>query len=288
MNILFVGVFDKDKRSTNTSQLISFKKLNHNVVGYNYRKKAAQIGNDFRDVDLIKVIKERNFDLILYSKCNVVSPKVFRESSQHSKTCLWFMDPLQTYTEEMKLKTSLVDYFCCDKSNVLDCAKEINPNSFLVCEGYDEEVDRPYDLKKEYDVTFIGNIYGDRKNFIDGIKKDVKVINGVFGANHAKVVSKSKINLNFCTTDGASDRVYKIMAAGGFLLTNDWKGRDKNFVDEKDCVVFKDIEDLNKKIDFYLSNPELIEKIALSGLQTVQKYNRESWAKNIIKFANEI
>ena len=85
MNILFVGVFDKNKKSTNTSQLISFKKLNHNVVGYDYRKKAAQIGDDFRDIDLIKLIKDRNFDLVVYSKCNTISPKVFRESSKHSK-----------------------------------------------------------------------------------------------------------------------------------------------------------------------------------------------------------
>ena len=288
MNILFVGAFDRDKKSTNTSQLISFKKLNHNVVGYDYRKKAAQIGNDFRDQDLINIIKKRNFDLVLYSKCNVISPKVFKESSKYSKTCLWFMDAMVNYTKEMQNKTSLVDYVCCDKPNVLDKAKSINSNSFLVYEGFDEDVDQPHDLKKEYEVSFIGSIYGDRQDTINRINREVKIITNAFGTNHAIEVSKSKINLNFCTTDGASDRVYKIMAAGGLLFTNDWSGRETMFEDKKDCVIFEDVEDLNSKIDFYLNNPELGKKIALSGLQTVQKYNRESWAKNIIKFANEI
>ena len=41
MKILFVGVFDNNRRSTNTSQLLSFKRLGHEVVGYNYRQRAG-------------------------------------------------------------------------------------------------------------------------------------------------------------------------------------------------------------------------------------------------------
>ena len=287
MKILFVGVFDSNKKSTNTSQLLSFKKLGHSVVGYNYREKTILLGNEGRDQHLIKVIEDRSFDLIVFSKCNGVSFEVFSRATKKSRTCLWFMDPLVTYDEEMRHKTKLVNYFCCDKENVLEEAVKINPNSFHVCEGFDETVDFPRHHDKVYDVSFIGNIYGDREKLINNIDHQVKVISNAYGQEHSHQVSKTKINLNFCTSDGASDRVYKIMAAGGFLLSNDWKNRKNYLTNEKDCVIFKSMEDLNEKISYYLNNEKERNMIAKSGMLAVQKFNRLNWAKKIVELSNE-
>ena len=288
MKILFVGVFDKDKKSTNTSQLISLMRSGHEVVGYNYRSKAQLIGTENRDNHLIETIKTRDFDLVLFSKCNVVSYKVFSEAKKYSKTCLWFMDPIQTYDEEMRKKTELVSYFCCDKKNVLASAIRINKNSFHVCEGYDEDTDKPHDFEKEYDISFIGNLYGDRLSKIKKVNRQVKIINNAYGDKHAIEVSKTLINLNFCTDSGASDRVYKIMAAGGFLLSDDWDGRENEFIDKEHLVIFKDEKDLNEKIEYYLKNKEEAKAIALSGSQAVKKFSRKNWASRIVELYNEV
>ena len=288
MKILFIGVFDREGKSTNLSQLIAFKNIGYEVTGYNYRQKAALIGNENRDKDLLATVKNRNFDLVIYSKCNVVSLETFKQINNLTKTCLWFMDPLITYNQEMKNKTALVDYFCCDKENVLNEALKINKNSFHICEGFDNNIEKPHDIEKIYDVSFIGNIYGHRDSFLEKIKKPVKVLSNAFGQRHSVEVSKSKINLNFCTSDGASDRVYKILAAKGFLITDDWSNREKHFVDGEDCVIFKDIEDLNKKIDYYLNNPKKAETIAINGYNTVQKFNRLNWAKQIVGLYDQI
>lgn len=287
MKILFVGVFDSSFQSTNVSQLLSFKKLNHKISGYNYREKAKKIGNQERDTDLIRVIQDGDFDLVIYSKCNVISEKTFFEINKIVKTCLWFMDPLVTYDQEMRNKTKLVDYFCCDKENVLEEALKINPKSFHICEGFDHTVDFPRDVLKQYDVSFIGNIYGDRQKLITNINHKVELISNAYGPNHSIEVSKTKINLNFCTSAGASDRVYKILAAGGFLLSNDWKNRENYLTNGKDCVIFYDMEDLNNKIDYYLKNEEERNKIAQQGLKSVQKFNRINWARRITELSNE-
>ena len=287
MKILFVGVFDMNKRSTNTSQLLSFKQLGHEVVGYNYRQRALLIGKTKRDLHLYGVIEKENFDLVVFRKCNGISLELFKKTKELTKTCLWFMDPLISYDKEMHLKTQLVSYFCCDKENVLSIAKQINPNSFHVCEGYDEDVDKPHNLKKEYDVSFIGNLYGDRLDMINSIDREVKSISGAYGLSHSIEVSKTRINLNFCTADGASDRVYKIMAAGGFLLTNDWEGRKKYLTDEQECVIFNNVEELNKKIVYYLENDEQRERIAAAGCRKIKDLNRINWAKNIVEFSYE-
>lgn len=283
MKILFVGVFDLYGKSTNNSQIISLKTLGHKVTGYNYRKKAKSIGTAARDLDLIGVLQNRSFDLVLFSKCNQISSKVFTEAKKKSKTCLWFMDPLSSYNSEMREKTDLVDYFCCDKKNVLIEAIKLNCNAFHIHEGFDHRVDKPIDTKKEYEVSFIGNLYGMRRELIAGITKNVTVIDNAYGQRHPWVVSKTKINLNFCTDEGASDRVYKILAAGGFLLTNDWHGRQEVFQNHRDLVIYTDLGDLNEKIEFYLENDKERALIAKSGNQRVQRFNRLHWAQKIVE-----
>ena len=130
-------------------------------------------------------------------------------------------------------------------------------------------------------------MYGERLDTIKHIKHNIRLVNNVFGEKHAQEVSKTKINLNFCTNQGASDRVYKIMAAGGFLLTNDWVGRDKDFIDGKDLVIFKDSQDLDSKISFYLKNENERKVIAENGKNKVQRFNRKSWAKKIVELSHE-
>ena len=283
MKVLYIGVFDQNRKSTNTSQLLSLKRAGAQVVGYNYKDKAQELGFVGRDQHLVQLVRDRDFDLVLYSKCNLLSFDVFENIKQQTKTCMWFMDPLQTYDADMREKTKLVDYFCCDKQNVLEAAREINPNSHRVCEGYDEDVDRPVDdVEKRYDVSFIGGLYGERVAKVQAIRRPVKIITNAYAQQHARSVAESRINLNFCTTRGASDRVYKVMAAGGFLLTDDWDGREEHFVDGRDLVIFNDAADLNQKIEYYLNNPDIVDKIRTNGRTAVKPFTRLEWAQQII------
>jgi len=72
------------------------------------------------------------------------------------------------------------------------------------------------------------------------------------------------------------------MAAGGFLMSDEWTGRKKYFKDGKDLVIFTSIEDLNKKIDYYLENEKERQSIAENGYEKVQQFSRINWAKSII------
>ena len=198
-------------------------------------------------------------------------------------------DPLVTYShEEFYQKTKIADFFICDKHNVLLKAKKINPNSYLVTDGFDRLLEKPKPVDKIFDVSFIGNLYGDREKTIKSLSHDVEIISDAFGENHSMRVSQSKINLNFCTTEGQSDRVFKVLAAGGFLLTDDWPDRESFFKDSEDLVVYRDNEHLNQLIEFYLKNPKMREKIAFQGHKTVQKYNRKNWVKRTLDIFHEL
>ena len=141
-------------------------------------------------------------------------------------------------------------------------------------------------ITKGCDVGFIGHIYGDRQTRLDAIKRDVQVFKDVYGSEHDECVANIKINLNFCTTMGASIRVYKILAAKGFLLSDDWLGRSEYFQDGKDLVIYSDENDLNNKIEYYLHNDEKREEIAANGHLVVQNFTWIDWAKNIAKYCD--
>ena len=289
MKIFYSAAFDNIHQSADNAKLRELQNSGHTVVAYNYRARGQTLGgNPFvssrRDDEIIHFCKRWTPDFIIFSKCNGIAIRVFEECKKLAPLCYWFADPLVTYShEEFYAKTRIADFFTCDKKNVLDKALELNPSSFLVTDGFDSVLERPRNLEKIYDLSFIGTLYGDRKSKMEQVKHPINIINNVFAEQHSMAVSQSKINLNFCTTGGQSDRVFKVLAAGGFLISDDWGDREDFFTDGEDLVIFKDYDDLNDKIAFYLEHPEEREKIEKQGRATVQQYTRKNWAAKTLR-----
>jgi hypothetical protein len=279
MKILFAGVFTEG--STNISQRDCLRKLGHEVDEF---VPFAKHGVDYRQVPNfnIELQEVRGYDIILIAKGNGISEYTMKMLKKNNRKIIyWFPDPAQTFTSEMAMKAFYSDVAFFDKKNSLEKALLVNKNSKYVCEGYDESADVVQNVKKQYDISFIGNIYGNRSSVLDRLE-NVNIISSAYGLQHSIEVGKTKINLNICTDSCASDRIYKVLAAGGFLLTDDWYGRElTGLIDGEDLVIYKDVEDLQEKIEFYLSRSYTRDKIASRGLSKVKDLTRMEWAKNI-------
>lgn len=82
----------------------------------------------------------------------------------------------------------------------------------------------------------------------------------------------SRINLNITLKSiktGIPLRAIDIMSAGGFLLTNFQADFLDYFIPDEDFVYYNDLQDLNEKIDYYLSHEEERQRIALNGRKKV-------------------
>lgn len=91
----------------------------------------------------------------------------------------------------------------------------------------------------------------------------------------AKVYNSSKINLNI-TNNGKSSinyRVFEILASGGFLLTDERKDLKEFFEISKQLETYSGVEDLIDKINFYLKNLNIAQKIAQLGKFEVAKHH---------------
>ncbi len=88
------------------------------------------------------------------------------------------------------------------------------------------------------------------------------------------VFAHSKININMTAPNietGIPLRVFDILGAGGFLIT-DWREDLKDcFTIGKDLEIYDGIDDLLEKTDYYLKHDEKRITIARHGLDTVRK-----------------
>lgn len=90
------------------------------------------------------------------------------------------------------------------------------------------------------------------------------------------IFNESRINLNITSStieSGIPLRIFDILSAGGFCMTNYRPEIAKYFQDGVDLVIFSSVEDMLMKIDYYLEHDDERKEIASNGYQTLKKYH---------------
>jgi len=166
---------------------------------------------------------------------------------------------------------------------VYSTLKDKNINSYFIHEGYEPTFHKFYDkIDKVYNVSFIGALKEHRKQYYDFY--NFNCFSDKYNKDHCKIINQTRINLNFTNNrEGTSDRAYKIMGSGGFLLTEPWDGLENDFKPNEDLVIFNNENEFKEKIEEYLKDWQKRKQIARNGVNTVQKYTVEEWAKFIIE-----
>lgn len=123
-------------------------------------------------------------------------------------------------------------------------------------------------LAEKYDVKFYTF---DSK--VEQLSDKVKVMKGAkYDFEVSNIYRASKINLNItlhCIETGASQRIFDVMAAGGFMLSNYQQELAELFVPGEEIVLYHNMEELEHYVAYYLSHEEEREQIAKRGQQKV-------------------
>ena len=153
--------------------------------------------------------------------------------------------------------------------------------------------------KCKYDVSFVGNSYMDRKENINFLKDNgIKV--ACFGAGWnnksvsekkmRKIFKNSKMSLNFSKSRGIEKqikaRVFEIIGAGGFCLSEEALNISKFFRPNEQISLFKNKNELLKKVNFFLKNPKIRDQIAQKG----NAHSRKNYLNSFIisKIINKV
>jgi len=212
-----------------------------------------------------------------------------------TKICMWNVDTRTNITEWKHLfpLIKLCDYYFVVASKLISEWRKINPNTFWIPQGLQNEVyKKPLIItdkdreKYSCDVGWVGDIDSGghifRRSFIKAVKSmDIgfrvwgrKGKSKIYNEEHNKMVSLSKINLGMSgwpeNENCVSVRDYKILGAGGFLLEFDRK-RIHDIFPGNTFDVYSDPEELVDQIEFYLENDTQRKSIAEMGYNWVHK-----------------
>lgn len=95
-----------------------------------------------------------------------------------------------------------------------------------------------------------------------------------YGREMPKVFHISKINLNITSRSiesGIPQRVWDIMAVGGFCLTNYQEELEEYFVEGVDLEIYRDLDELMEKTAYYLKHEDERIRIAMNGYKKVRE-----------------
>ena len=138
-------------------------------------------------------------------------------------------------------------------------------------------------LAKTYNVV----LYSDK--IPNGVLNNVIIRPWVdYWTEMPKVFYLSKINLNITSRSiesGIPQRVWDIMAVGGFVLTNYQPELEDYFEIGKDLEVYHDLEELQRKTEYYLKHEDERIRISINGYKKVCKeHNYQKRLKQVIDY----
>ena len=149
----------------------------------------------------------------------------------------------------------------------------------------------------EYPVSFVGAAHGDRRKRIGALSKHgIYVLCFGYGWPSGPVASeeipqimrKSVISLNFANSRGRSQikaRTFEVPGAGGFLLTEYAPGLEKFYSIGNEIDVFSGTEELEEKINYYVSHPDKRDAIARAGFKrTEREHTYEIRMREVLDF----
>ena len=144
-------------------------------------------------------------------------------------------------------------------------------------------------VQKKYFLGFCGN-YVNRKPIIDllahkyNLKKDIFVI----GDDMVKAINSYKIHFNKNIANDINYRSFETIGCGTVLLTNENYQHDLlGFEDQKNCIIYKNKNELFEKLDCYLHADEKLSDISNNGLLLAKKHTYEARFKKLLKFIEE-
>lgn len=252
----------------------SFTKLGHeaHVWGLGHQNYKEEI--NYNSYDLI--INLENYDTTGW---------VPDLSNVKTKKFLWVID---AHCRGMKPYT---DTFNSGKYDlILQSTKDyLDKNSVWLPNACDSTLFYPREVEKNIKFGFCGSVLN-RQQILDFLtqKYDLKQNIWVIGEEMVKLISSFKIAFNLNLANDINYRSFETISCGTALLTNfNSQYLDLGFVDEENCLLYKNVEELCSKIENYIVNDEKILKISKNALELSKRHTYDARIKNIIGILNE-
>ncbi len=252
-----------------------FRHIKREFLGYpQYPIRPKQINNR-----LLKICKEFKPDVLICMKGIPFDPKIIKQI-KCKKICI-NNDDFQHFNEELMRE---FDFIFTPAEDYIPKYKELGVKSEWMGYACTPAIQKNLNLKKEYNISFVGRTRPEREPYFDKMKKFEKCFlwlnkggNLLTFKKFTEIMNKSKININMhqelmkIHRTKSNLRVYEVLGCGQFLLTDKAGGMEDLFKENKHMVTYKDADDMEDKIKYWLERDEEREKMGLAAQKEILK-----------------
>jgi predicted nucleotidyltransferase len=152
----------------------------------------------------------------------------------------------------------------------------------ILLSGFDPEIfKRDTSIEKDIDILFVGSITERRKRILSELQKEFHVEwQKVYGTELSLYINRAKIVLNIHAEEylDVETRVFEVLGSGGFLITEKL-AQENPFKDGVHLIETENIEEMSKKIRWYLSHDQERNEISDHGYkEAVRSHTYDSRA----------
>lgn len=138
-----------------------------------------------------------------------------------------------------------------------------------------------------------GHAYGERMRLLAsaclGLEQGQVVVgSGAYGEDYVRLLNRFQITLNHSLRGELNMRSYEAMACGSLLFCEDSNVEVQGvFTDGEHCVLYNE-SNLVDRLKYYLSRPQELAEVALSGYRRVQEFSYQNQWDRLLEKANEL
>jgi len=265
------------------------------VINYNYMQRIEILGKKAMNEEIINIVKSKKPDYVFIHtyQDQIELSTLDKINTLGAKTIAWFSDDHWRFDDYSRFLAPHV--FCSittDKYTV-DKYKSLGFNVIKSQWASNQHHYREINTPLLYDVTFVGQNYGKRKDNLFYLKnKNVPL--SVFGRGFGtflefdeiiKIFNASKINLNFSGSSRDDNikqikgRIFEVPMCKGFLLTEYADGIEDYFEIGKEIECFDNMKDALGKTQYYLKHEDRRLEIAEKG--HMRALRDHTWEKRL-------
>lgn len=187
----------------------------------------------------------------------------------------WFCDDSWRFESFSKNLCKHFDWCVTTEPSYIDKYHEEGCENVLA-EGWPVNSDFFFQGKKKYDISFVGTLYGPRKEYLEHLRENdihVNVFSGVSYEDMTKIMSQSRILLSFSSNPNADPlrpyqikgRLFESLAAGACLLTETTPQIEYFLNPRQEFLTFNNKGELARLCRKLLDTPRFVHKIAYAG-----------------------
>lgn len=263
-----------------------------------FKQKGKQAMND----ELLDLVRESGPDLVMFSLyTDQFIPEIVDDLRKYTKTvCIFWDDGWRVEFSRFWARHS--DWFTTSVSHRVQQYRHLGYNNAIhFPPAFNPAIHKKLDLPKKYDVSFVGGAHPYRKWVIRKLKKAGINVHaagsgwpmGYITYNEmVRVINQSKINLNLSNSiswdlrylvsspkaiyntlrspknvEQMKGRPFEINGCGGFQLSYYMEGLEHYYEIGQEIAVYLDVDDLIRKVKYYLAHGDEREAIANRGYQ---------------------